>query len=415
MTQFLPPNLLALFAPREPIKFVPPLERPKHHRRLPYTGLAQYMQLFETDLPPLPVKTETKEEKKERKKRERLEQVQYKIEQELALWDPQNNDKSTEDPYKSLFVGRLSYETSESKLRREFESFGPVRKVRIISDAKTGKPRGYAFIEFEHERDMHDAYRRADQKKIDGRPVLVDVERGRTVKGWKPRRLGGGLGGRLEKKKVEPYAMPPPIAAPSPAAPPAASSYRSSRYDEPPPLPPPPPVDRDRRDRDRERRSRSKDRDRRKRSRSRDKEKEKERPREGRDRSERSASERGERDRSERSERDKSGRRSRSRDRSERGGEKDKHRDKERDKDRERSDKPEREKDVGREKDREKDVGREKDRERNRDRDKERRHGDKERSDKQRSGRERSDANGGSGAPPQSVPDARPGEPGELS
>ncbi|ESO83258.1 hypothetical protein LOTGIDRAFT_236711 [Lottia gigantea] len=39
------------------------------------------------------------------------------------------------------------------------------------------------------------AYKHADGKKIDGRRVLVDVERGRTVKGWTPRRLGGGLGG----------------------------------------------------------------------------------------------------------------------------------------------------------------------------------------------------------------------------
>jgi len=38
-------------------------------------------------------------------------------------------------------------------------------------------------------------YKHADGKKIDGRRVLVDVERGRTVKGWLPRRLGGGLGG----------------------------------------------------------------------------------------------------------------------------------------------------------------------------------------------------------------------------
>lgn len=38
------------------------------------------------------------------------------------------------------------------------------------------------------------AYKKADGKKIDGRRVVVDVERGRTVRGWKPRRLGGGLG-----------------------------------------------------------------------------------------------------------------------------------------------------------------------------------------------------------------------------
>lgn len=39
------------------------------------------------------------------------------------------------------------------------------------------------------------AYKNADGKKIDGKRVLVDVERARTVKGWLPRRLGGGLGG----------------------------------------------------------------------------------------------------------------------------------------------------------------------------------------------------------------------------
>lgn len=38
------------------------------------------------------------------------------------------------------------------------------------------------------------AYKQADGKKIDNRRVLVDVERGRTVPNWRPRRLGGGLG-----------------------------------------------------------------------------------------------------------------------------------------------------------------------------------------------------------------------------
>lgn len=38
------------------------------------------------------------------------------------------------------------------------------------------------------------AYKQADGRKIDGRRVLVDVERGRTVPNWRPRRLGGGLG-----------------------------------------------------------------------------------------------------------------------------------------------------------------------------------------------------------------------------
>merc|ERR1712187_599528 len=77
--------------------------------------------------------------------------------------------------------------------------FGSIKRVRMVYDQK-GKPRGYAFIEYEHERDLKNAYKQGDGKKIDGRRVMVDVERGRTVEGWLPRRLGGGRGpGRLGK------------------------------------------------------------------------------------------------------------------------------------------------------------------------------------------------------------------------
>lgn len=46
-----------------------------------------------------------------------------------------------------------------------------------------GKSRGYGFVEFATEEDLKNAYRRADGLRIDGRRVLVDVERGRTVSG----------------------------------------------------------------------------------------------------------------------------------------------------------------------------------------------------------------------------------------
>lgn len=52
------------------------------------------------------------------------------------------------------------------------------------SAGAAGKPRGYAFIEFEHKNDMKTAYKMGDGKKIEGRRVLVDVERGRTVPNW---------------------------------------------------------------------------------------------------------------------------------------------------------------------------------------------------------------------------------------
>ncbi|KAM6905172.1 U1 small nuclear ribonucleoprotein 70 kDa [Xenentodon cancila] len=198
MTQFLPPNLLALFAPRDPIPFLPQLEKLPHekHHNQPYCGIAPFIRHFEDprDAPP-PTRAETREERLERKRREKIERRQTEVETELKLWDPHNDTNAQGDAFKTLFVARVNYDTTESKLRREFEVYGPIKRIYIVYNKRTGKPRGYAFIEYEHERDMHSAYKHADGKKIDGRRVLVDVERGRTVKGWLPRRLGGGLGG----------------------------------------------------------------------------------------------------------------------------------------------------------------------------------------------------------------------------
>lgn len=198
MTQFLPPNLLALFAPRDPIPYLPPLEKLPHekHHNQPYSGIAPYIREFEDprDAPP-PTRAETREERMERKRREKIERRQQEVENELKMWDPHNDPNAQGDAFKTLFVARVNYDTTESKLRREFEVYGPIKRIYMVYNKRSGKPRGYAFIEYEHERDMHSAYKHADGKKIDGRRVLVDVERGRTVKGWRPRRLGGGLGG----------------------------------------------------------------------------------------------------------------------------------------------------------------------------------------------------------------------------
>ncbi|KAL3053063.1 hypothetical protein OYC64_005567 [Pagothenia borchgrevinki] len=198
MTQFLPPNLLALFAPRDPIPFLSQLEKLPHekHHNQPYSGIAPFIRHFEDprDAPP-PTRAETRDERLERKRREKIERRQAVVETELKLWDPHNDPNAQGDAFKTLFVARVNYDTTESKLRREFEVYGPIKRIYIVYNKRTGKPRGYAFIEYEHERDMHSAYKHADGKKIDGRRVLVDVERGRTVKGWHPRRLGGGLGG----------------------------------------------------------------------------------------------------------------------------------------------------------------------------------------------------------------------------
>ncbi|CAM5173531.1 unnamed protein product [Eretmochelys imbricata] len=162
MTQFLPPNLLALFAPRDPIPYLPPLEKLPHekHHNQPYCGIAPYIREFEDprDAPP-PTRAETREERMERKRREKIERRQQEVENELKMWDPHNDPNAQGDAFKTLFVARVNYDTTESKLRREFEVYGPIKRIYMVYSKRSGKPRGYAFIEYEHERDMHCKYR----------------------------------------------------------------------------------------------------------------------------------------------------------------------------------------------------------------------------------------------------------------
>lgn len=61
----------------------------------------------------------------------------------------------------------------------------PLPPLLPLPPPAAGKPRGYAFIEYEHKNDMKQAYKMADGRKIEGKRVLVDVERGRTVPNWR--------------------------------------------------------------------------------------------------------------------------------------------------------------------------------------------------------------------------------------
>ncbi|XP_062205042.1 U1 small nuclear ribonucleoprotein 70 kDa-like [Phragmites australis] len=188
-------NLLKLFEPRPPLEYKPPVEK----RKLPaYTGMAQFVPQFaepgDPEYAPPVLKGETRAEKKARICQLKLDQGAVKVAEELQKYDQQSDPNATGDPYKTLFVARLSYETPEHRIKREFEAYGTIKGVWLVTDKETNKPRGYAFVEFVHTRDMKNAYEQADGRKVDNKRVLVDVERGRTVPNWRPRRLGGGLG-----------------------------------------------------------------------------------------------------------------------------------------------------------------------------------------------------------------------------
>lgn len=220
-THLLPPNLLKLFAPRPPLQWLRPVDKDIDHiRKKKVGGVAPLLSdLKETETQNLitsgqaegmeegeePVFTYAEEVKREIRREERKVKRSEAFKVAKETYKPSEDSEAVGDPYKTLFVSRLQKGATESDLRREFEGYGTIERVRIVRDKK-GKSRGYAFIVYERERDMKAAYKESDGLHIMGKRILVDVERGRTVRGWKPRRLGGGLGGR--PKRVEPLPGP---------------------------------------------------------------------------------------------------------------------------------------------------------------------------------------------------------------
>lgn len=82
-----------------------------------------------------------------------------------------------------------NYKTTAETLKREFEVVAPVKNVHLVRDLE-GKSRGYAFVEMEDDSATRLVYSKMRGRTVDGADIFIDVERGRTVKDWRPRRLG---------------------------------------------------------------------------------------------------------------------------------------------------------------------------------------------------------------------------------
>ena len=106
------------------------------------------------------------------------------------------------DCYKTIFVARLAYTTTEERLKKEFETFGDIDHVRIVKNLE-GKSKGYAFVTYRREKDAAYAREKADGRRVDGHSILVDRELGRTKQSWLPKRLGGGKGGETRQGSTD--------------------------------------------------------------------------------------------------------------------------------------------------------------------------------------------------------------------
>jgi cold-inducible RNA-binding protein len=92
-----------------------------------------------------------------------------------------------------LYVGNMSFDSSETELRKAFEAFGAVDSVTIIMDRDTGRPKGFGFIEMSNDAEAKKAIEGMNGKDFMGRTLNVNEARPRTDG---PRRGGSGGGPR---------------------------------------------------------------------------------------------------------------------------------------------------------------------------------------------------------------------------
>ena len=89
-----------------------------------------------------------------------------------------------------LFVGGLSWGTTDDGLRAAFEQFGTINDAKVITDRDTGRSRGFGFVTFEDADDAATAIDKMNGTELDGRSLNVNVAQDKRRGG------GGGGGGR---------------------------------------------------------------------------------------------------------------------------------------------------------------------------------------------------------------------------
>jgi cold-inducible RNA-binding protein len=86
----------------------------------------------------------------------------------------------------NIYVGNLSYGTTDQTLRSLFEPYGEVEAVNIIMDRNTGRSRGFGFVEMTNDEEARAAISELDNKEFEGRQLRVNEARP------KPDRRSGG-------------------------------------------------------------------------------------------------------------------------------------------------------------------------------------------------------------------------------
>lgn len=95
----------------------------------------------------------------------------------------------------NIFVGNISYQTTEDDLQAAFSQFGTVDRVQLIRDRDTGQPRGFAFVEMANSEEAQKAISALNGRELNGRSMNVNEARPREERGGGGGRSFGGGGG----------------------------------------------------------------------------------------------------------------------------------------------------------------------------------------------------------------------------
>jgi RNA recognition motif-containing protein len=95
---------------------------------------------------------------------------------------------------KRLYVGNLTYSTTDDALRQLFEEHGNVTSAQVIMDRDTGRSKGFAFVEMSSDQEAQAAIAALNGKEVDGRALTVNEARPKTQGGGGGGGYGGGRG-----------------------------------------------------------------------------------------------------------------------------------------------------------------------------------------------------------------------------
>jgi cold-inducible RNA-binding protein len=95
-------------------------------------------------------------------------------------------------PQNKLYVGNLSFDSTENDITDAFSAHGTVTSVNVIMDRETGRPRGFAFVEMGSDAEAQAAVNALDGRDLGGRNLKVNIAKPREDR-------GGGGGGRRDR------------------------------------------------------------------------------------------------------------------------------------------------------------------------------------------------------------------------